>query len=123
MKLSELLILISKIAQEQKISTPFMCGGVPRDRVLKKVNSLSDVDLTTGDQTIHSLAKEVSMVLKSPQVNYTVMPDQHARITIGDFKLDFSSNFIVPHIDTLLTKSGISKPNSMQQEAFSRDFT
>ncbi len=123
MKFSELLALIQNIATGHNISTPFVCGGVPRDRILKRINNLNDVDLTTGDSTIHSLAKEVFMQLRSPVVNYTLMPDHHARITIGDFKLDFSSNFIVPQIEKLLATRNILNPTSMEQEVFSRDFT
>lgn len=123
MRLSELLSLIDNVAKSKRISAPFVCGGVPRDRVLQRTNDLTDVDLTTGDKSIHMLAKEIATKLQSPQVNYVVMPDQHSRITIGDFKLDFSSNFIVPQIDNILSSAGISKPTAMQREVFSRDFT
>ncbi len=123
MKLSKLLSLISDIASNKGISTPFICGGVPRDKILNKINELNDVDLTTGDDTIHSLAKELSMILRPPQASYIVMPDGHSTININEFKLDFSSNFVVPNINILLNKIGIVKPTKMQEEIFSRDFT
>lgn len=123
MKLSELLNRISLVAEKKGLSTPFICGGVVRDRVLGRNNDLNDVDLTTGDQGIHFLAKECSIALKSPMTSYFVMPDGHARIMIGDFKLDFSSNFNIPDIETILEKINITAPTEMQKEVYSRDFT
>src|ERR1035437_7731699 len=123
MKLSQLLSIISGIAREKDISEVFCCGGVPRDRILKKNNALNDIDLTTGDQGIHYLAKEVAIKLKSNKTSYLSMPDGHARVMLGELKLDFSSNFRVPGIYDILKKMGISNPTGMQMELYSRDFT
>lgn len=123
MKLSELLRTVNTIAEQKGISTPFVCGGVPRDRIMGRNNDLNDVDLTTGDQGIHNLAKECSIVLRSPKTQFLSMPDGHARILLGDFKLDFSSNWKVPNIESILAKVGIDSSTDMQKEVFSRDFT
>jgi tRNA nucleotidyltransferase/poly(A) polymerase len=123
MKLSELLNLIAQIADEKGISTPAICGGTPRDKVLGKISELNDIDLTTGDQGIHYLAKEIAIKLKVQKSNYLVMPDGHARILIGGLKLDFSSNFNIPNIDEILKKKNIINADSMQKELYSRDFT
>lgn len=122
MKLSQLLSVIEKIANDKGISTPYIVGGVPRDKVMDKIFELNDIDLTTGDEGVKYLAKELSIKLDR-KAGYMVMPDGHARITIGDLKLDFSSNFRVPNIETILKNIGIKNPSEIQQELYSRDFT
>lgn len=122
MKLSQLLSLIEKIADDKGISAPYIVGGVPRDKVMGKLFELSDIDLTTGDEGIKYLAKELAIKLGA-NANYQVMPDGHARITIGTLKLDFSSNFRAPNIETILKGMGIKNPSEIQQELYSRDFT
>jgi poly(A) polymerase len=122
MKLSQLLSLISRLADEKGISTPFICGGLPRDKVLGLTSNLTDIDLTTGDQGVHYLAKEIAIKLRLGN-KYLTMPDGHATLMVGGLKLDFSSNFIVPNIDSILAKQNITNPTSMQEELYSRDFT
>ncbi len=124
MKLKELLNVMSAIASEKKNSQPFICGGTPRDKYLKKLGNVSDLDITTGDDSIHKLAKDVSDYLsKKYQIDTKVSDDGHTSIHIGDLKVDFSSNFIVPNIDKILAAKGIKNPTNMQREMFSRDFT
>lgn len=124
MKLKELLNLISSIAKKKGTSPPFLCGGICRDKILNRINKIEDVDLTTGDDTVANLAKEVSIALsKQFNVSTKTMDDGHSSIFLGDFKVDFSSNFVVPEIDKYLLKLGIKKPTPMQREIFSRDFT
>lgn len=122
MKLSQLLSFISRLADERGISTPFICGGLPRDKVLGLTSNLADIDLTTGDQGVHYLAKEVAIKLRLGD-KYLVMPDAHASLMIGGLKLDFSSNFIIPNIEDILAKRNITNPTSIQEEMYSRDFT
>jgi tRNA nucleotidyltransferase/poly(A) polymerase len=111
---------------QQKIdsSEAYLCGGTPRDRYLKHLENISDLDITTGDKTVDYLSQEFSEVLKR-QYNVTrkTMSDGHSSIYIGSFKMDFSSNFNVPNIEALLIKQGITNPTNMQKEMFSRDFT
>jgi tRNA nucleotidyltransferase/poly(A) polymerase len=128
MKLRELLSLIQDIASNSGISTPFICGGVVRDKVLGTIvkDGIADLDITTGDKTIHNLAKELSIELsKKYQIKTTQADDGHTSIVFpgNKFKLDCSSNFILPHIDELLSNKGVKNPTSMQKEMFSRDFT
>lgn len=123
MDLKNLLLEIEKIAKLKGLSRPVICGGVPRDHILKRFNDFNDVDLTTGDKTIHSLAVETVNTFRGPNTSYKKMPDGHARVLIDDLKLDFSSNFIVPGIRLILKKMGIVNPTTMQLEVFSRDFT
>lgn len=101
-----------------------ICGGTPRDRYLKHLENISDLDLTTGDKTVDYLSQEFSEEL-SKQYNVTrkSMDDGHSSIYIGSFKMDFSSNFNAPNIDALLAKQNIIKPTEIQKEMFSRDFT
>ncbi len=123
MELVELLDFISLVADKKGMSKPYIVGGVPRDRILKRFNDFSDIDITTGDETIHALAREVAARLKSPTTNYVIMPDGHAKVYVGDFKVDFSSNFKVPGIKEKLEKAGIKNVDSMIEELYSRDFT
>jgi len=124
MKLKELLDIMGTIASEKKYSQPFICGGTPRDKYLKRLDNISDLDLTTGDKTIHAFAKDASLVLgKKYQISTKVADDGHTSIHIGDLKMDFSSNFIVPGIEKILAAKGLNKPTDMQKELYSRDFT
>lgn len=125
MKLRELLGTMQRVAMDGSISSPFICGGTSRDKVLGiSKNEASDLDITTGDKTIHNLATEFAIELKK---NYTIkskqMDDGHTSVFIGDFKIDFSSHFVAPQIDEHLHHIGIKNPTDMQREMFSRDFT
>lgn len=121
MKLREILSLIATTASQKGISEPWICGGTPRDKILNRLDKLIDLDITTGDDSVHNLAREVSLVL--PNCDYRVMDDGHASITFNKLKIDFSSNFRVPDIKQILQRAGIASPTEMQCELYSRDFT
>lgn len=123
MKLTQLLDTIDKLARQHNLSQPYIVGGLPRDRLLDRAGEINDVDITTGDETVHQLAQEVARVLEGPAVSFAVMDDGHAKIKIGSFKIDFSSNFQIPNIESILKKAGIESPTEMQKELYSRDFT
>lgn len=122
MILSEILKIIDVISANIG-ATCRIVGGAPRDKMLNRSDNIEDIDLTTGDDKIHFVAKEASIKLKSPNMNYKVLDDGHAQITIGGFKLDFSSNFNIPNVRPMLVKSGLKNPTNMQAELYSRDFT
>lgn len=112
------------VQKKSKTSQPFCCGGVPRDKILGRLDKIEDLDITTGDASIQILSKETSMILQKKYNTITKqMNDGHSSIYIGDFKLDFSSNFNAPNIEGILQKMGIKKPTALQKELFSRDFT
>ena len=119
MRLIELLTLINATAKEKGLSTPFLCGGIPRDKVINENIKLNDIDITTGDQDIHFLAKEVFFKLKNFNAKYVLSNDGHASIFLNNIKIDFSSNFIVPNIEEIVK----IKLSPIHQELFSRDFT
>lgn len=124
MKLGDLLNLINKIATKRKISTPLLCGGVVRDKVLNRLGKIEDLDITTGDDSVKVLSKEVSIALgKKYNIASKEMEDGHSSIYLGDLKIDFSSNFNVPNIEEILKKMGIKSPTALQKELYSRDFT
>lgn len=126
MQLRIVLDLISNIAKKNGISTPKLCGGIVRDRVLGIISKsgIEDLDLTTGDASIHNLAKEVTIALgKRFEIASKTMDDGHTTIFFGNLKIDFSSNFITPNIDQLLKFKGINNPTTLEKEMFSRDFT
>jgi tRNA nucleotidyltransferase/poly(A) polymerase len=124
MKLSELLDNILKVQEEIGSSKPYICGGVPRDRYLHRSDKISDLDITTGDKSIDYLSQEVAEKLKNDfNVTSKTMEDGHSSIYMGNLKVDFSSNFILPGIDGILQKMNIKNPSDMKKEIFSRDFT
>lgn len=123
MRLSQLTLLIENIAKDKGISIPKIVGGIPRDKILKAQNDFTDIDITTGDNTIYQLVKEVASTLKIPNSKHLTFPDKHSRLYIGDLKLDFSSNFRIPNIEKELQKIGIKNPTNTEMELYSRDFT
>lgn len=124
MKLRELLGTIYRIQQKIGTSSAYICGGIPRDRYMKQLDNVSDLDITTGDNSVEYLASEFGLELKKKyNVSVKSHDDGHTSIHLGSFKIDFSSNFNVPNIDSYLKKLGIEKPTALQREVFSRDFT
>lgn len=124
MKLGDLLKIINDVQIKKKTSPVFICGGMCRDKVLKQLDKVEDLDLTTGDQSIHYLAKEVSIALaKKYNITTKVGDDGHSSIYLNNFKLDFSSNFNTPNIDEILKNMKIKNPTPMEKELYSRDFT
>lgn len=123
MKLTEILQIIATVAKENDLTTPFICGGTPRDKILDKASDIKDVDITTGDETVHYLAKESSIRLAGPNTSFKLLDDGHAQLHVNGFKLDFSSNFRIPNVKEMLEKAGLKNPSDLQQELYSRDFT
>lgn len=124
MKLKEILQLIDDISKKLEVSTVYIVGGTPRDKVLNKLSEISDLDLTTGDKTIDYIAKELSLLLgRKFSFKLRKAADGHSTIELGNLKIDFSSNLNSPNIEKHLKKIGINNPTEMQKELFSRDFT
>ena len=124
MKLKSILYSLNEISKKYNTSKPFICGGVARDKFMEKLDNISDLDITTGDDSIKILGQEFNIFLKKKfLVKNTIGNDGHLSIFLKDLKIDFSSNFNAPNIEKLLLSEGIVKPNNMQKEMFSRDFT
>jgi tRNA nucleotidyltransferase/poly(A) polymerase len=124
MKLREIFQQMKEVQRRIGASNPYICGGTPRDRYMGRLDHISDIDITTGDKTADYISQEFAIELKKKyNVTRKTMPDGHSTIFIGNLKLDFSSNFVVPNIDVLLGARGITKPINLQREVFSRDFT
>lgn len=130
MKLKELLGTINAVANKNNIATPFLCGGVVRDKVIGILGAkkLNDIDITNGESSIKNLATEVELELsKQFSIQSKIMNDGHMSIFLGKLpnpvlKIDFSSNYITPNIDNELKKIGISNIDNMTREIYSRDF-
>ena len=120
MTLRELLNLLAQIAKDNDLSEPFIVGGVPRDKILGRLDELVDLDISTGDEGSKFLGKELSIRIKAP---YKMMSDGHSQVHLGSFKVDFSSNFKSPGIEGILKRAGMGEPSEMQMEQYSRDFT
>lgn len=124
MKLRELIQQLVAVQRTIGASTPYICGGTPRDKFMGRLDNVADIDVTTGDKTVDYLSQEFAIQLrKKYNVTRKTMDDGHSTIFIGNLKIDFSSNFIVPNIDRYLQQMGIANPTDMQREMFSRDFT
>lgn len=123
MSLREILAEISDISKEIGASKIYICGGTPRDKYMNNLKNVSDIDLTTGDETIHHIAKEVSIRMADRYHLFKKMDDGHSKMILNGISFDFSSNFITPGIDGFLKQIGINNPTKLQKEMFSRDFT
>jgi poly(A) polymerase len=124
MKLRELLQQMEEVQKKIGSSRAYICGGTPRDRYMKHLENISDLDITTGDKSVQYLSQEFADMLgKKYNITMKSMDDGHSSIYIGSFKMDFSSNFNVPGVDAILRRQGIINPSEMQKEMFSRDFT
>lgn len=123
MKLTQLLSIIDEMHIKHNTSVPMICGGIPRDKYMNRIDNVNDIDITTGDASIHMLANEVLFKLRQ---NYLVKSetakDGHQTIMFDKTKIDFSSNFRMPNIDFYLHKNGI-EINDLNGEMLSRDFT
>ncbi len=124
MKLHELLSMIQNISNQIGSPEPMVCGGIPRDRYMQKLFNVSDLDITNCDKTIHELAQVCGSELdKKYNIIRKTHDDGHHSIYIGSFKVDFSSNFNIPNIDSILKQYHIFNPTNIQREMYSRDFT
>ena len=124
MKLKELLQKLEDVQKKIGTSEPYLCGGTPRDRYMGRLDNISDLDITTGDKTVGYLATEFGTELaKKYNITNRSHDDGHNSIYIGNFKIDFSSNFNAPNIKNILKNVGIKNSTDMQDEMFSRDFT
>lgn len=124
MKLKELFQQMENVRKKIGVEPFFACGGVPRDKYMKRLDNVSDIDITNGNKSITYLSQEFAIDLKKKyNITYKTMDDGHSSIFIGNLKLDFSSNFIIPNIDNYLKDLKINNPTNLQREVFSRDFT
>jgi tRNA nucleotidyltransferase/poly(A) polymerase len=123
MDLAVILNKLKEIAHEKRYSEPFIVGGIPRDFLMDEKENIEDVDISTGSSDIHALAKDFGAWAVENGGDYRVLKDGHAQVQISGFKIDFSSNFIVPNIKEILAKVGVKNPNNILMEQLSRDFT
>lgn len=126
MKLRQILEIMYRLHKQQpKISEPFICGGIVRDKLIGQAKEkYSDLDITTCDASVRYLAEEFALLLsKKFDIEKKVAPDGHVSVNLDNLKVDFSSNFVVPDILNQLSRRGIKNPSSLQKEMFSRDFT
>jgi tRNA nucleotidyltransferase/poly(A) polymerase len=123
MKLKNILDLINSIHIEYGTSKPYLCGGLPRDKYLNRVSSISDIDITTGDKTIKELCDQSYNALnKSFNIIKDTKVDGHSSIYFKNMKIDFSSNYIDPYAEKYLINIG-KNITPLMLESFSRDFT
>lgn len=116
MKLIKLLKIIEVLASNNKISTPLLCGGLVRDKLLGLSNNLNDIDITTGAEDVHLLARLATELFSKLGADSSISKDGHTSIYFDNIKLDFSSHFIVNNYN-------FTSDNSLVQEMQSRDFT
>lgn len=116
MKLKDLVNIILNAQKESKSSEAFVCGGLPRDKFLNNIKNIDDIDITTGDATVHYLAENVYRELKKQyNIQKKTSQDGHLSIKFGNMKIDFSSNYINENVNHSMSL--------LEQETWSRDFT
>ncbi len=120
MGVKEILFKIKELAKDNGLSEPYIVGGLPRDKILNRAKKIEDIDLTSGDESIHQLAELVANEFKVHPIRF---PDGHYQIHIDHLKFDFSSNYNSPDARYFLERAGVKEPSEMQLELFSRDFT
>jgi tRNA nucleotidyltransferase/poly(A) polymerase len=121
MRLSELLQTLDKTAEDYDLSTPYIVGGLPRDKAFDAVSTIKDIDITTGDKDCFALAMSASRVW--PDAHFRSYDDGHSSIDFKNIRLDFSNNFNLPNINDVLKDMGIKTPSELEKEMYSRDFT
>ena len=90
MSIKDVLLSLKILSKNNGLSEPYIVGGLPRDKFLNMSRKVEDVDLTTGDESIHKLAEAAVNEFK---VEPTKFPDGHYQLIIEGVKYDFSSNF------------------------------
>lgn len=118
--LKDFLKILSDIAKENRLRTPYIVGGIPRDILLGNLSEINDIDITTGSKDVDSLAE-----LFAQKLNTTTreMKDGHKKVMKDGISFDFSSNFMYDNIDEFLTAKGIVHSSDLIKETYSRDFT
>lgn len=116
MKLSKLLQTLERIAEEYEISTPYIVGGLPRDKAFGIIENVKDIDITTGDKGSFSLALAANKVW--PDAQFRTYDDGHSSLDFKNIGIDFSNNFVIPNIE-----KEIKNPTDLEKEIYSRDFT
>ncbi len=116
--ITEILSDIHSFAKDQKYSTPYIVGGIPRDTYLGLKDEINDVDITTGDSSVFKLAVGVSEKIREqhPDSKLVEMNDKHIKIVVYGIDIDFSTNYVSPNADK-------SIGSNMLLELVSRDFT
>ena len=117
----QILDSLDEVAKANKVSQPYIVGGVPRDKYLGRAEQFNDIDITTGDDTVHTLAR--TFASKFNVQDFKTFNDGHSQLSVDGFKIDFSSNYRAPGIENDMKNVGISLPNNMLAELMSRDFT
>jgi poly(A) polymerase len=118
--IKDALLEVKRLAKDNGLSEPYIVGGLPRDKILNRINKVEDIDITSGDESIHQLAELAAQQFK---VNPIRFPDGHYQLYVNKIKFDFSSNFNSPDAEYFLQKAGVKDPTPMLLELFSRDFT
>jgi len=114
--MKEILDSILKISKENKISKPYLVGGIPRDLCLNIDPTDSDLDVTTNSSDIIRLSLLSCDFFRK---YFKVFEDGHISIYLDDYTLDFSSNFI----SDAATKYAGYISDDFLEEIYSRDFT
>ena len=81
MKVSKLLKTVHNIAKVNRLSAPYVVGGIPRDITMGNRNDVQDIDITTGDVDSLELGRKCHE--KWPETSFRESNDGHASI---DFK-------------------------------------
>ena len=108
------------LAKDNNLATPYIVGGLPRDKAFGIPSKVQDIDITTGNKD--SLALSLLANEKWSGAPFKTYDDGHGTLFFDNVKVDFSNNYNFPKVEDELKKNNI-KPTDMKKELYSRDFT
>lgn len=109
---------ILDISKENKISRPYVVGGIPRDLVSDNPANYMDIDITTNYSDVVRLGMLFADKLK---VGFEIFKDGHISVFLKGYSVDFSSNYISE--DAIEYNSKEIGNDDFLKEVYSRDFT
>src|SRR5260370_740028 len=93
MKLRELLQQIENVQKKIGTSTVYICGGVPRDRYMNRLDNIEDIDLKNLVDPTHRGFKDIKermiRTCLDPQITLTTNKNRVIRAVYLAAKLDF----------------------------------
>ena len=109
---------ILDISRENKISRPYVVGGIPRDLISKSPANYMDIDITTNYSDIIRLG---ILFAKKLNAGFEIFKDGHISVFLKSYSVDFSSNYISE--DAIKYNSKEIGNDDFLKEVYSRDFT
>ena len=108
MELLDILEFLTVLAEKKGMSPPYIVGGIPRDKLLKRFNDLGDIDTTSGSVFAALFINGtripvVSAILPTSSTNQrvTFALNSNLILHVGDILL-FKFQGTVPHNEVIV---------------------